>query len=270
VGSHPQHPPPTGTPRGRAGRGRRCAGAAHLRPVGLLQFVLVKPDLGFVLAPQLLQGFGELALELPLPPVVDLHQPGLVAALGLPQLLGTGQGTRCHLGVGSARGWGHHTRGGGHVTPHLAINVLLEFELFLQRLQPVLGVHAAQHLVLQLLLGFAQGALQLRASEKHRPSGLRGTIQALDPALAGDPPPSRPLARRGPGGSLGQLGTALPPLTLATCALRSRTSDSRLLFSPRAVESAASLEFSKASTSLRRAWAVSRSPSFLAFLQGSG
>lgn len=71
-------------------------------------------------------------------------------------------------------------------------------------------------------------------------------------------------------GSLGQLETELPLLTLATCPLRSRTSFSRFLFSPRAVESAASLEFSKASTSLRRAWAVSRSPSFLAFLQGKG
>lgn len=101
--------------------------------------------------------------------------------------------------------------------------------------------------------------------------------------MAGDPPP-KCIGPTAPG----MVGTWQPPgrgvkrdpwvsyeselplLTLATCPLRSRTSFSRFLFSPRAVESAASLELSKASTSLRRAWAVSRSPSFLAFLQGKG
>lgn len=118
-----------------------------------------------MLAPQLLQGLRELALELPLPPIVDLHQPGLMAPLGLPQLLGAGQGTLCHLREGT-----QHTQWGlsqvipaplQHTTAHLTVNVLLEFKLFLQRLQPVLSIHAAQHLILQLLLGFTQGTFQL-------------------------------------------------------------------------------------------------------------
>lgn len=44
-------------------------------------------NLVLVLGPQLLQGVGQPALELPLLAVVDLHQPRLVAALGLTQLL---------------------------------------------------------------------------------------------------------------------------------------------------------------------------------------
>lgn len=45
--------------------------------------------------------------------------------------------------------------------PHLAVNVLLEFKLLLQGLQAVLGIHAAQHLILQLLLSLVQGTFQL-------------------------------------------------------------------------------------------------------------
>lgn len=54
--------------------------------------------------------------------------------------------------------------------------------------------------------------------------------------------------------------------TLAICAFRSLFSTSRLRFSPRAVVKEASLEFSRASTSLSRCCAPARSDSFLVFL----
>lgn len=54
--------------------------------------------------------------------------------------------------------------------------------------------------------------------------------------------------------------------TLATCPRRSWSSPSSVRFSLRAVLRAASLELRRASRSLSRAWAASKSPSFLVLL----
>lgn len=65
---------------------------AYLGVVGLLQLLLVEVDLVLVLASQLGQGFGQLALVVLLPPAVDLHQTRGVLPLGLVQLLQTQTG----------------------------------------------------------------------------------------------------------------------------------------------------------------------------------
>lgn len=59
----------------------------YLGRVGLLQLLLVELDLGLVLATEVVQRIGKLALELPLAPVVNLHQARLVTAFGLAELL---------------------------------------------------------------------------------------------------------------------------------------------------------------------------------------
>lgn len=59
-------------------------------------------------------------------------------------------------------------------------------------------------------------------------------------------------------------------LTLATWPRRSCSSPSNVRFSLRAVLRAASLELSRASRSLSRAWADSKSPSFLVLLEKQG
>lgn len=53
---------------------------------------------------------------------------------------------------------------------YLAVDVLLEVQLLLQSLQPVLGIDPPQHLVLKLLLGLPQGCLELRGSGRERVS----------------------------------------------------------------------------------------------------
>lgn len=124
-----------------------------------------------MLGPQLLQGIRQPALKLSLLPIVNLHQARLVAAFGLTELL--------------------------------AVDVLLEVQLLLQGLQPVLSIHSSQHLILKLLLGLAQGCLELghlppqvmqlalqRAllAESSAQRGLLGveqSLQVLEPGLGG-------------------------------------------------------------------------------------
>lgn len=59
----------------------------HLGRIGLLQLLLVLFHLVLVLGPQVLQGICQPALKLALLPIINLHQPRLMAALGLPKLL---------------------------------------------------------------------------------------------------------------------------------------------------------------------------------------
>lgn len=63
---------------------------ANLGVVGLLNLLLVDADLFLVLGPQVAQGLGQFALKVLLAPAVDLHHAGLVATLGLAQLLHKG------------------------------------------------------------------------------------------------------------------------------------------------------------------------------------
>lgn len=78
-----------------------------------------------------------------------------------------------------------------HAAAHLAVDVLLELELFLQRLQPVLGIHTAQHLILQLLLGLVTGAFQLWKERGCR-CLLPGASLAWPPAPPTSTPQSQP------------------------------------------------------------------------------
>lgn len=78
-----------------AGRGRAAGGRAvrepgesrHLGRIGLLQLLLVLFHLVFMLGSQLLQSICQPALKFTLLPIINLHQPGLMAALGLTKLL---------------------------------------------------------------------------------------------------------------------------------------------------------------------------------------
>lgn len=63
--------------------------ANYLGVVGLLDFLLVEADLLLVLGSKVNQSLGELAVELLLPPAVNLHHAGLKATLGVTQLLQT-------------------------------------------------------------------------------------------------------------------------------------------------------------------------------------
>lgn len=59
----------------------------HLGGVRLFQLLLILFHLVLMLGPQLLQGICQPALKLSLLPVINLHKPGLVPALGLTQFL---------------------------------------------------------------------------------------------------------------------------------------------------------------------------------------
>lgn len=59
----------------------------HLGRIGLLQLLLVLFHLVFMLGSQLLQSICQPALKFTLLPIINLHQPGLMAALGLTKLL---------------------------------------------------------------------------------------------------------------------------------------------------------------------------------------
>lgn len=182
----------------------------HLSRVGLLQLLLVLFHLLLMLGPQLLQGICQPALKLELFPIINLHQPGLMAAFGLTQLLeGLDAETKIrtrslrlrpkwpsslpsskpvshcqpHFNLG-ARCWPplhpvftSARQAGGPCTQlmlqpqlwclslpalvllpaehnaHLTVDVLLEVQLLLQGLQPVLSIYPPQHLILKLLLG---------------------------------------------------------------------------------------------------------------------
>lgn len=65
----------------------------YLGVVGLLDFLLVEADLLLVLGSKVNQSLGELAVELLLPPAVNLHHAGLKPTLGLTQLLQTTEET---------------------------------------------------------------------------------------------------------------------------------------------------------------------------------
>lgn len=64
----------------------------YLRVVGLLHLLLVEVELLLVLSSHLHQGLGQLALIIPLPAAVHLHNAGLLAALELTLLLQTQTG----------------------------------------------------------------------------------------------------------------------------------------------------------------------------------
>lgn len=69
------------------GTRQRTGGGQHLGGVCLFQLLLVLLHLVLMLGAQLLQRVCQPALKLSLLPVVDLHEPGLVPALGLTQFL---------------------------------------------------------------------------------------------------------------------------------------------------------------------------------------
>lgn len=107
----------------------RLPGIVQLGGISLLQLLLVLLHLVLMLGPQFLQGIRQPALKLTLLPIVNLHQPCLMTALGLTQLL--------------------------------TVDILLEVQFLLHGLQPVLSIHPPQHLILKLLLGLTQGCLKL-------------------------------------------------------------------------------------------------------------
>jgi hypothetical protein len=67
----------------RAEAGKDLGESKHLGRIGLLQLLLVLFHLVLMLGPQLLQSIRQPALKLTLLPIINLHQPGLMAPFGL-------------------------------------------------------------------------------------------------------------------------------------------------------------------------------------------